>query len=104
MAMTAIEKHHITLSDGVKREIKFTLAVLRRLKAKTGKSLMTGAALAEIDEDLLPTILHEALVVKDINEAEVAENINLPDIQRIVEEMMAAFVGSVPARKDEEKN
>lgn len=102
--MTALDKHHITLSDGVKREIKFTLAVLRRLKAKTGKSLMTGSALAEIDEDFLPAILHEALVVKDITEAEVAENINLPDIQRIVEEMMAAFVGSVPAPKDQEKN
>lgn len=102
--MSALDKHHITLSDGVKREIKFTLAVLRRLKAKTGKSLMTGSALSEIDEDFLPAIIHEALIVKDITEQEVAEDIALPDIQRIVEEMMTAFVGSVPVKKDEEKN
>lgn len=104
--MSALDKHYITLSDGVRREIKFTLAVLRRLKAKTGKSLMTGSALNEIDEDLLPLIIYEALVDKSaITEAEVAENINLPDIQKIVEQMMSAFVGSMPeAKPDTEKN
>jgi len=102
--MSALDKHYITLSDGVKREIKFTLAVLRRLKQKTGKSLMNGEALAGLDEDFVPLIIHEALVVKDITEGQVADNINLPDIYRIVEEMTMALVGSFPAPKDQEKN
>jgi hypothetical protein len=102
--MSPIDKYYITLSDGVQREIKFTLAVLRRLKAKTGKSLMTGEGLAGIDEDFLPAIIHEALCDKSITEDQVADNIALPDIGRIVEEMMKAFSGSVPEKKDSEKN
>jgi hypothetical protein len=105
--MTPTEQFYVTLSDGVKREIRFSIATLKRIKAKTGKSFMREATFEEMDEDVVPTLLFEALVDKSsLNEDFVAENISMKDFNRIYIETMTAFAGSLPPHDPEaqEKN
>lgn len=100
MNPSPIHQYYIDLGDGTKREIKFTLGVLRRLKAKLGKSLMNGEAFASLDEEMLPALIHEALVEKNLTEDEISEMIQVPHLERIITEIVTAYSGNFPTAKN----
>lgn len=50
---------------GKHRELRFTLSVFKRLKAKFGVSFLNGTGFNQLDEDILPDFIYEALVDKE---------------------------------------
>lgn len=51
----------IKLNDGVERVLRYSLASCKRLTKKFGQSMMTGAAIASLDENKLGELLYEGL-------------------------------------------
>ena len=102
--MSASEQFYIELSDGVKRELRFTLSTVRRLKKTLGKSFVTGEGLQSLDEDVIPAMIAEALVDKSLNVDQVADLISLPDLPHIMAELFQAYTGSMPTPDASTKN
>jgi hypothetical protein len=88
----------IDLGDGVARSLRYTLASLRRLKAKHGASLLTGAALKALDEDVLPDLLYEGLTDRrGIESAEaLADKLTPSQVPYLIDVFGRAFSGSLP--------
>lgn len=94
----------IVLSDGVQRELRYTLASFRDIKRATGKSfLRDGAAmLSELDEEVLPLLIHSGLKEKTISVDQVAELISPSMLEQVVSAFVEAITESMP--KPSEKN
>ena len=88
----------IDIGDGKEREIRYTLATLRRLKAKFGASALNGDLLRSLDEDRLPELLFEGLQDKSgIPDADaLAEMIPPAAVPYLIRQFTAAFTGSFP--------
>jgi hypothetical protein len=88
----------INLGDGRERELRYSLATCRRLKAKFGKAALTGALLRELDEDTLPDVIFEGLMDREgITSADaLAELLHPKQTPYLVERFTTAFTGSFP--------
>lgn len=96
--MAPTETVTVDFGDGRERELRYTLATCRRLKAKFGKAALTGALLRELDEDTLPDVLFEGLQDREgIASADaLAEMLHPSQTPYLVERFTAAFTGSFP--------
>jgi hypothetical protein len=88
----------IDLGDGQERELRYTLATLRRLRKTFGVSALTGELFRVIDEDKLPDILFEGLVDKSgIADADqLAEMIRPAATPYLIQQFLLAFTGAFP--------
>ncbi len=96
----------VDLGDGKPRELRYNLGTLRRLKAKFGKSALTGELLQSLDEDKLPELLYEGLVDKsDIANADaLAEMIPAAAVPYLIQQFVAAYSGAFPKEPEHQKN
>jgi len=86
----------ITLTDGVERNLRYSLGSCRRLKSKFGASVFTGEGLKGLDEEKLPALLFEGLRDSDGNTPEGMTEEKLADLMAMpmLPKMLAAFVAA----------
>ena len=95
----------VDLGDGKDRELRYTMATLRRLRKKFGVPVLTGELLRSIDEDKLPELLFEGLVDKNkITVDAIAEMIVPAATPYLVQQFLAAFTGAFPAPDPNDKS
>lgn len=95
--MHPTESVTIKLSDGVERELRFSMGSLRRLK-KTLKANTTVEVLKRIDADTIPDFIFEGLVdKKGIADAEqVADLMDVRDLQALTNDLTSSLTTSFP--------
>jgi hypothetical protein len=87
----------VDLGDGQEREIRYSLATLRRLRRKFGVPVLTGELLKSIDEDKLPELLFEGLVDKSGITADAIAEMAVPAATPyLVQQFLAAYTGAFP--------
>ena len=88
----------VAFSDGKERDLRYTLATLRRLRKIFGIPVLTGELFRSLDEDRLPELLYEGLVDKSgIADAEaLADMIHPAATPYLTEQFLAAFTGAFP--------
>lgn len=94
----------VNLGDGVERELRYDMGVMRRLKKMFGQSIMTGEALQSIDEDRLPELLFEGLKDREgiVDADALAARIIPAAVPYLIKQFTLAFTGSFP--EGSEKN
>lgn len=89
----------IDLGDGKERELRYSLATLRRLRTKFGTAILGGELFRSTDDmDRLPDILWEGLIDKsEIKDADqMAELIHPAAAPWLIMQFYAALNGSFP--------
>lgn len=88
----------IVLSDGVERQLRYSVAALRRLKGELGVSIMSGQ-LGAIDEEELPKIIAAGLVGEKLTPDQIAELIDIRGLKYVMEKFVQAFTDSLPVER-----
>jgi hypothetical protein len=88
----------LDIGDGRERELRYTLATLRRLRKTFGVPVLTGELFRSIDEDRLPELIFEGLADKSgIADAEaLADMIHPAASPYLIQQFLAAFTGAFP--------
>jgi hypothetical protein len=88
----------VNLGDGKERELRYTLATLRRLRKTFGVPVLTGEFFTSIDESKLPELLFEGLADKsEIKDADqLAEMAPVAAFPYLMQCFLAAYEGSFP--------
>lgn len=88
----------IDLGDGRERELRYTLATVRRMRKTFGIPILRGDFFTSLDESVLPEVLFEGLVDKsEITDADqLAELMQTRAVKYLVRQFEAAFSGSFP--------
>lgn len=97
----------ITLSDGKERKIRFTLKTFQKLKARFKVSFLMGEGWKNLDEDVIPYIVYEALVDKQGLTADIISELITMDHLPVVIECITAAInpkGTEAAKDTESKN
>ncbi len=99
-----VEPVEIELGDGKKRELRYTVRTLQRMKASIGRAMLgPGGGLMGLDEDVLPELIWHGLHDKAGNppDISVAELTDLPAaaIPYMMNAFVRAYSGSLPQKK-----
>jgi hypothetical protein len=88
----------VDLGDGKERELRYTLATLRRLRKRFGLAVLNGELLRTLDEETLPELLFEGLVDKTgLSPDAIAEMVVPAATPYLVHQFIGAFTGSFPS-------
>lgn len=99
--ITPTDPVSITLSDGVERELRYTLGSMRRLRKKYGKSLLDKDALLALDEETIPDLIFEGLSSKEgLTADDVADLLDTRKLKETIEKFFEAFVGALPEKNE----
>lgn len=97
--ITPTDSVSIILSDGVERELRYTLGSMRRLRKKYGKSLLDKEALLALDEETIPDLIFEGLSQKEGLTADaVADLLDTRKLKETIEKFFEAFAGALPEK------
>lgn len=87
----------ITLLDGKPRTLRYTIAGVRRLKARFNQSILSPAGgLKDLDEETLPVLIAEGLCEEDgsrttLKPDEIAELMDMRTFKAVLDAFGAAF-------------
>lgn len=96
-------KIYVTLADGNKYQIEFTMNAMCELEDKFGSFQAIGEAFKEPKLKHIRTLLWSGLLEhNDMTEKEAGSLIDLNDMESLVSQIMKAFEMSFPAPKKEE--